>query len=386
MPIFDQGYQHWQGQLSGHAWRWLTVTRNGVKAQLKNRWTRLAVLGAWAPALALAAVLIVWGLLEQQSDVILPLMSLLRLPPELMEGPKAFRTTIWTLSYYYFFQVELFFTMLLVLLVGPNLISQDLRFNAIPLYFSRPLRRFDYFLGKLGVIGAYLLAVTVFPALIAYVLGVGFSLDLSVVRDTGRLVVAGVAYGLLIVVSAGTLMLALSSLSRNSRYVSGFWLGAWIVTGVLAQVVEVIHTQSATMAAVERMRAEGRNFPPPPPPPSVGPGQPPRFPPPSRERLAVMRPRGDAVRTARVEALQSDYSPLLSFVGNLRRVGAALLNTDAAWDQIGKLMPPVQRETVIGEMKGPQSPWYWSAGILAGLLGLSVWILTSRVKSLDRLK
>ena len=47
---------------------------------------------------------------------------------------------------------------LLVLLVGPSLISQDLRFNAIPLYFSRPLRRFDYFVGKLGVIGARVFA------------------------------------------------------------------------------------------------------------------------------------------------------------------------------------------------------------------------------------
>ena len=25
MPIIDQGYQHWSGELSGHAWRWLTI-------------------------------------------------------------------------------------------------------------------------------------------------------------------------------------------------------------------------------------------------------------------------------------------------------------------------------------------------------------------------
>ena len=37
MPIFDQGYQHWQGQLSGQAGRWLAITRQGVRAQLKNR-------------------------------------------------------------------------------------------------------------------------------------------------------------------------------------------------------------------------------------------------------------------------------------------------------------------------------------------------------------
>ncbi len=52
-------------------------------------------------------------------------------------------------------------------MVGPNLISQDLRFNAIPLYFSRPVRRFDYFLGKLGVIATFLAAVSIVPAVAA---------------------------------------------------------------------------------------------------------------------------------------------------------------------------------------------------------------------------
>ena len=38
-------------------------------------------------------------------------------------------------------------------------------------------------------------------------------------------------YGLVIALSAGTLMLALSSLSRNSRYVALLWLGVWFVSG-----------------------------------------------------------------------------------------------------------------------------------------------------------
>jgi len=44
MPIFDQGYQHWQGTLAGHRWRWLAVTRHGVRAQLQNRFVRLLLL------------------------------------------------------------------------------------------------------------------------------------------------------------------------------------------------------------------------------------------------------------------------------------------------------------------------------------------------------
>ena len=50
MPIFDQGYQHWQGPLSGHAWRWLAIARHGVRVQMKNRIVFYMVLASWLPA------------------------------------------------------------------------------------------------------------------------------------------------------------------------------------------------------------------------------------------------------------------------------------------------------------------------------------------------
>ena len=114
--------------------------------------------------------------------------------------------------------------------MGPNLISQDLRYNALPLYFSRPLRRIDYFLGKLGVIVAFLGMVIIVPSLIAYVLGLLFSLDITILRDTFRCCWPASATDWSSSVSAGMLMLALSSLSRNSRYIALFWLAVWFVT------------------------------------------------------------------------------------------------------------------------------------------------------------
>src|SRR5205823_79487 len=117
-----------------------------------------------------------------------------------------FRVQIWTVAYDFFLLTELRFAMIVVLLVGPNLISADLRFNALPLYFSRPLRRIDYFFGKLGVIVIFLGRVIVLPCVIAYVLGLLFSLDRSILRDTFRLLLAAVTYGLVIALSAGLLM------------------------------------------------------------------------------------------------------------------------------------------------------------------------------------
>src|SRR5947208_6382782 len=251
MPIFDQGYQHWQGQLSGHAWRWLTITRQGVRAHMKNRFTRIVMLFALLPSLALAAALIAWGLLEQKSELIKPVFAFLNFPRELMDGPKAFRVPIWNAAFHFFFWIEMFFSMILVVLVGPGLISQDLRFNALPLYFSRPLRRSDYFLGKLGVIGFFLAATVIGPAAVAYVLGVGFSLDLGVVRDTHRLLWAGTLYGLIITVSAGTLMLALSALSRRSIYVGLAWAGFCFLTLMVSGILLGVRIDTQRSEIVE---------------------------------------------------------------------------------------------------------------------------------------
>src|SRR4029077_3163200 len=122
--------------------------------------------------------------------------------PEMVSQPRDYRTAVWTIAYTYFFKVELFCSLVLVMIVGPNLVSRDLRFNALPLYLSRPVRRIDYFLGKLAVIGFFLTATVVVPAVGAYLFGVAFSLGLGVVRDTHRLLWAGVLYGLVITISS----------------------------------------------------------------------------------------------------------------------------------------------------------------------------------------
>jgi ABC-2 type transport system permease protein len=351
MPIFDQGYQHWSGRLAGHAWRWLSITRQGVRQQLRRRRTKWLVASAFVPALGLAVVLAFWGLLEQKSDILQPFMFFIRsLPEEIQSGPKAYRNAVWTFAFSAFFNIETFFCMLLVLTVGPDLVSQDLRFNAVPLYLSRPLRRVDYFLGKLGVIAAFLASVAVAPAVAAYALGVAFSYDLGVFRDTWRLLAGSVAFGLIVVLSAGTLMLAISSTSRNSRLVGAAWVGIWVISGVAANVLQ----QSA----------------------------------------------------------KRDWCPVVSYTTNLDRVREELLDTatarkkfldlweagqEAARDAVqprfffrrrGRRPPPPRLDPppLLQTPEHLRHPWTWSAGVLAGLFAVSVLTLTTRVKSLDRLR
>jgi ABC-2 type transport system permease protein len=363
MPIFDQGYQHWNGALTGHTWRWLAITRHGVRGGFQNRYVRALLLAAWSPALALAFMLSIWGLLERKSDLVKPIVqSLAFLSRQMILNPRDYRLEVWTLSYDYFLLIELRLSMIIILLIGPNLISQDLRLNALPLYFSRPLRRIDYFLGKLGIITAFLAMVIVAPCILAYILGLLCSLDITIIRDTWRLLVSSVAYGLIISFSAGLLVLALSSLSRNSRYIALFWLGIWIVSSITAGVLEDAFHEQHMRVYYGRMEHV-----------------------PHGQRFAMMQ-ASDEFQRQMLEAQKTNWRPLVSYIDNLSRIRQQLLGTNKAWQSLAKLHPSYDQPRFLMMFMGPTYPWYWSAYVLLGLAGLSVCVLHFQVKSLDRLK
>jgi ABC-2 type transport system permease protein len=273
------------------------------------------------------------------------------------------------------------FSMVLILLVGPSLISSDMRFNALPLYFSRPVRRIDYFMGKLGVIGVFLVMVLVIPSLLAYALGLLFSLDFSIVRDTFSLLLTCVGWGAIVTLSAGLFVLALSSLSRNSRYIALFWLGVWFVTSIVATVLETVNREQRMAQRYHAMQTIRANQP-------VR-DKPMTFEEQQRYYAKIQEEQQKVfndIQRQELEDAKTDWRPLVSYTANLARIGQHILGSDAAWRKIAENLPINGRDQFLIEHMGPQYPWYWSAGLLVGLMGISACILNFRVKSMDRLK
>jgi hypothetical protein len=261
----------------------------------------------------------------------------------------------------------------------------------------------------------------------AYALGVAFSLDLGVVRDTHRLLWGGVAYGLVITVACGTLMLALSALSRRSIYVGIAWAGIVFLSHMLSSILTGVRDDTERQQIVrEGIEQWVKDHPPPPGIEMRGPypntryiqprGGAPGTPAPeqtreerARERwmrgwsetMGELRTRADDARAARG---YTDWRPTLSFANNLDRLGDYLLDADSAWVLLGRTLerprqmleiakgrnPPAQsappNERRLADQRVWQFPWYWSAGVLAGVCLLSALVLSRRVKSLDRLK
>ncbi len=228
------------------------------------------------------------------------------------------------------------------------------------------MRRFEYFLGKLGVIAVFISVVTIAPALLAFALGFGFSLDPTVVRDTGRLLLASLAFGAIVVASAGMLMLALSSLSRNSRYVGAMWLGLWIVGNITAGVLEgtiradwcplVSYTNNLRRVRDALLRRRD----------VLGPGDEHI---PGRETGRPVRGHG-SVRAR----------PWVPISGRTAAPDSTATRRD---DQASARGPTRERRSPLAPAT---YPWQWSAGVLAGLAAVSIAVLMTRIRSLDRLR
>lgn len=62
---------------------------------------------------------------------------------------------------------------------APQSVSRDLRFKAVPLYFSRPIERVDYVTAKFAALAAALFLLTATPLLILYIGALLAELDLA---------------------------------------------------------------------------------------------------------------------------------------------------------------------------------------------------------------
>src|SRR5205823_14667024 len=95
----------------------------------------------------------------------------------------------------------------------------------------------------------------------------------------------------------------------------------------------------------------------------------------------------DLAQQVYADAIRDDWRPALSYTANLARLASMFLDTgDTMRPLVNVFVRGRRADAAVAALAGPQYPWYWSAGILAGLFGLSLWILKTRVRSLDRLR
>jgi ABC-2 type transport system permease protein len=210
VPIHDQGYRRYAGTKAPVGRAWQVIARSGIRSVVVKRAFIGLLLFAWSPFIVRAVQIYVAANFSQASFL----------------QPKAetFRE---------FLDQQGVFVFFVTIYIGAGLIANDRRANALQVYLSKPLTRAEYVAGKLAILFAFLTAVTWAPAIALLFVQVMFAGSFTFVRDNLFLFPAITLFSLLQVLLAATTMLALSSMSKSSRFVGIMYAGLMFFTAAL---------------------------------------------------------------------------------------------------------------------------------------------------------
>ncbi|MFQ5701166.1 MAG: ABC transporter permease [Acidobacteriota bacterium] len=217
MPIYDQSYRPYHGDLEPHTFRWWTIGKAGLRHYLTRRLFLIFLFIASIPAIVCGVL--IWLSHQPAMQGFTPIDAGFFRNYLAWQGP---------------------FLMLVCIWPGGLLISRDLQTNAIQLYLARPLTRLDYVLGKFAIlagIGALLMPV---PALLLFLMQIGLSDNLDFLGRFFWLPLSIVGYSLVVVTGAGLLSLAVSSMTRSSRYAGLLFFAIVFFSQIGALVLRLI--------------------------------------------------------------------------------------------------------------------------------------------------
>jgi ABC-2 type transport system permease protein len=141
--------------------------------------------------------------------------------------------------------IEGLFIFLVTVYVGAGLIANDRRANALQIYLSKPLTRAEYVCGKLAVLAVFLLLVTWLPTIVLLLVQMTFAGNFTFLANNVYLFPAITVYSAIEVLLVSMTMLALSSLSKSSRYVAILYAAVLFFTSAMYGVLRVVTHSTA---------------------------------------------------------------------------------------------------------------------------------------------
>ena len=218
-PIHDQGYRRYGGLKARTGTGWMVITRAGIRNHFAKRAFLGLVLLSWAAVPLVRAVQI---------------YAAANLPQASSSSPAPAET------FRQFLDQQQIFVFFVTVYVGAGLIANDRRANALQIYLSKPLTRAEYIFGKLAILMSFLLLVTWVPAIVLLIVQIAFAGNFTFLRNNLYLFPAITVFSFIQVTMVAAAMLALSSLSKSSRYVAILYAAVIFFTQAIYGVLSVV--------------------------------------------------------------------------------------------------------------------------------------------------
>jgi ABC-2 type transport system permease protein len=224
MAVYEQTYKPYKGKLTPEWNRFLILPRHTLRGVFNSKLFTAFYVLCFLPLL-LEAVLIYL----HHNVTALAIMNLNARQLIPIDG-SFFQT---------FVVVQGAFAFIVALLVGPPLVSRDLRNNALPLYLCRPFSRTEYVMGKMSVLLILLSWITWVPQLLLYLFQAyleGFAWVKDNLWIASAIIISGFVWILLLALLSQTI----SALVKWRIVASGVMLGMVIIPSVFAGIVNVL--------------------------------------------------------------------------------------------------------------------------------------------------
>ena len=226
MAVFDRGYRGYDGPLTQPWSRFLVIARYAVRDVFASKvFIGFSVVSLIWP---LALVGVIYLKYNVEALTILDLSTLDLIPID---------TTFFRLG---FLRPQTAFAFVMILIVGPALVSPDLRNNALPLYLSRPLDKSDYVLGKLVVLATLTSAVTWVPGLLLFALQ-SYLAGGRWLLDHWRIPLALFVGSWIFILVLSLFSLAVSAWVKWKPWARIAFLGAIFVFSAIGQIFKLIY-------------------------------------------------------------------------------------------------------------------------------------------------
>ncbi len=229
MAVYKRGYQRYEGPRTG-TWDRLMVLPRFSWGQLMSQRLVIAVLIGAA----------FWPLL---CGIFIYIANHIELLAGFGQGFQKFLAVDGSF-FKTFMIVQSTFAIGLAAMTGPGLIAPDLTNNALPLYFSRPMSRWEYVLARMIVLAGMLSAITWIPGLLIFGMQVGMAGGdwFSKYWNLGLAVFLGFA---MLVILASLVALASSAWVKWRVVAGALVLGFFFVLAGAAQMMNSIFRDSA---------------------------------------------------------------------------------------------------------------------------------------------
>src|SRR6185436_16899694 len=153
MAVYEQTYKPYTGKLTPEWSRFLIIPRHAFRGVFAYKLFIALYVICFLPVLIEAILIYLHHNITALAIMNLNARQLLPIDGAFFE---------------YFVFIQGGFAFFVALLLGPPLVSRDLRNNALPLYLCRPFSRTEYVLGKMSVLLILLSGITWVPQLLMF--------------------------------------------------------------------------------------------------------------------------------------------------------------------------------------------------------------------------